>query len=1096
MKIEEQERVLKNDKKNMLVSASAGSGKTYIMIKYITKLICENKIPVRDFLILTFTKAAATEMKERLQKSLKECGNDEFIIEQLDALSTANISTIHSFFEKSLKKYANLLGISENFVVADENFSQKIKQTAFEKSFKKFKKMSPEQYEELIDCYKNDKNRVKDVLFEIENLANAVADREKFLSDNRENCEDYFEKALNFLFENTIENLQENIKEVEKLHVFDFELTLKNALNVVMESKDLIEFAQNLQYFSFPQLPRKKDVGEDVVKILNSIKDDITKTLKKISELNLQDDYVVRNQREGILECQLLNLFEIYIDEEDRLKRSQNCLDFSDLEKYMKILAEKENLFSGIKYVFIDEYQDTNKIQENIIKNVAKNANFVAVGDVKQGIYGFRLASCEIFLKDMEEFSKDENSSVNYLKSNFRSSQKVLDFVNDIFKVCMTNEFTGIDYENGSMLCGMKEFKDDNSKAINIDLICEKEREVASLPKYYSVKEDVIVNEQNDLNQLLDIKNRIFEVMSSQIYEDGKFRSCKYSDIAILSRKRNGLFNNLEMFLQESGIPVVSNSKNVLLDEVEVKVLLNYLKVALNMDDDIALLSVLLSPFGQFNLQQIVDEKNKNEKKLCEIVLEDASGLYVDFKQRLEKFRQNCVFFGIYKAFLILFDECNYKAYVNSKQNFQKVNNFVNKFLSEIVSSDFEFDLAGLINYFETVEITVSSEPSAVSDAVLLTTIHNSKGLEYPIVFLIGCDQSLSKSKPKIDVEINENFGLALKYYDKENNKEICTTKMRAIKEFEAKKDFVEELMIFYVALTRAKNRIYLFVKYNEKCFEKFSLKDCDSYYDLIFYALNEKKDDFLAQGFVNEENIEIRKIENIEEISFENKQNLEMGKIDNKIVEKIENYLNFNYKFDQNLNFRLKESVTGLSQRNDEKDKFSNENFSFASETVDIGNAYHLALKTLDFSKISNLNDLNEEIKANFDIFKDILQFLDLSLLLKNIITIKNVVGDCKVFKEKEFIMKERVCNLLDNVEIDDEIMLQGVVDLFAVGKDKFILIDYKYSGNINEDYLIKKYKNQLKFYKLALQAAFSKNVNEVYLLSLKYNKLIKVEI
>ena len=140
MIIEEQERVLANDKKNMMISASAGSGKTYIMIKYIAKLICEKRIPVKDFLVLTFTKAAATEMKERLQKALKEQPEDEFIIDQLDALSTANISTIHSFCEKCIKKYANLLDLSENFQIADENISQKIRNSAFHQTLKDFQK--------------------------------------------------------------------------------------------------------------------------------------------------------------------------------------------------------------------------------------------------------------------------------------------------------------------------------------------------------------------------------------------------------------------------------------------------------------------------------------------------------------------------------------------------------------------------------------------------------------------------------------------------------------------------------------------------------------------------------------------------------------------------------------------------------------------------------------------------------------------------------------------------------------------------------------------------------------------------------------------
>ena len=170
------------------------------------------------------------------------------------------------------------------------------------------------------------------------------------------------------------------------------------------------------------------------------------------------------------------------------------------------------------------------------------------------------------------------------------------------------------------------------------------------------------------------------------------------------------------------------------------------------------------------------------------------------------------------------------------KPDFQKTNMFVDRFLAEIESSGYAFDLPNLISFFESVEIVVSPEPTMVDESVLLTTIHNSKGLEYPIVFLIGCDLSLKKSMPKSAIEINEEFGLAVKYYDADTNSEILTAKMLAIKEAENQKDFVEELMIFYVALTRAKNRLYLFGEENK--FDKFALKQCDSYFDLIFYAM------------------------------------------------------------------------------------------------------------------------------------------------------------------------------------------------------------------------------------------------------------------
>lgn len=1098
MIIQEQEEVLLNDKKNMLVSASAGSGKTYIMIKYITKLICENRIPVKDLLVLTFTKAAATEMKERLQKSLKEMGNDDFVIEQIDTLSVANISTIHSFCEKNIKKYANLLGISENFSIADENLSQKIRQNAFESAFKKFNESNSEEYFELISYFKNDKNKLKEILFEIEYLVNSVADKEQFLKRNLDDSETFFESATQFLFQDCKTRLKNALKRVERLHVDEFLDALKKCLTEVLNSADIYEMALACKNFTFPYLPKRKEVGDEVVDNLGAVKENINKTIKSLADLNLNDRDVVEFQKSGYLEKILIKLFHLYENEENEIKKSQNYLDFYDLEKYMKILSVQENLFSGLKYVFVDEYQDANKVQERIIKNVAKNCNFVAVGDVKQGIYGFRLASSEIFLKDLQDFESDDNSSVKFLQSNFRSSQKVLDFVNDVFKVCMTKETCGVDYEKSSMLKGMSDFADDENKSVYIDLIEKIEAEKEELPEVYSVKNAQIFVDNQNLLQLEDVKRRINEVLSSKISDGGVLKKCHYSDIAILSRKRDALFNQLEIYLQKSGVPIISNSRNTLLEEPEIKMLVSYLKIALNADDDVSMLSVLLSGLCDVTLQQIIEEKCTSELSLCEIVKNDESGIFEKINQNLRDFRFDVLVLGIKKAFLNLFNKTNYRAYINEKINHSKINLFVDKFLNEISASEFEFDLSGLINYFETVDITVTSEISAVEDAVLLTTIHNSKGLEYPIVFITNCDQSLKKSQPKVDVEINEKFGLAVKYYDKENNNEVMTVKMKAIKDFEAQKDFEEELMIFYVALTRAKNRLYLFGNLKDSIFERYEIKDCDSYFELIFFALSKAKEEFLKNGEYQNDTLEISHVKKIENIVIENEQNFENFEIFPEIQEKLLNYLNFKYKIDDKLNFRLKESVTSLNNKNDEDalGKYSNENFTFSNSSVEIGNAYHLALKTLDFEKIETAQDLNCEMKKNIEIFKDIENYIDKTLLLKNIQLLKQFTSDASVYKEKEFIMKDKICNLIDGTSLDEEILVQGVIDLFVMKDKEIILIDYKYSNSNSEEYLIKKYKNQIKLYKKALENALNLKVGQTFLLSLRNNKLIKVEV
>ena len=361
-------------------------------------------------------------------------------------------------------------------------------------------------------------------------------------------------------------------------------------------------------------------------------------------------------------------------------------------------------------------------------------------------------------------------------------------------------------------------------------------------------------------------------------------------------------------------------------------------------------------------------------------------------------------------------------------------------------------------------------------------------------MFLIGCDKNFSADKGG-DVQINENFGLALKVYDLENNNVIPSVRLMAIKEDEAHKNFVEELMIFYVALTRAKNRLYLFGNFDKKFFSKHDVKSCHSYFDLIFLALKDEAAAFCKQGSFEDENLSINFIEEVEEISSKTQQNFENAEFDEEVAEKIEKYVDFSYKFGKSQNFRLKESVTSLNKKLDEDtfEKYSNENFRFADNAIDTGNAYHIAMKFLDFDKICDLQTLNQELEK----FKNQvdLNLIDREVLLKNILLVKPFTQNAKVFKEKEFLLREKIGALIDE-DVDDEILVQGIVDLFVVKENEVLLIDYKFTSSNPEEYLIKKYKNQLKLYKIAIENAFKIPVTGAYLLSLKHAKLISVNL
>ena len=1086
MKIEEQDRVLENNKKNMIVSASAGSGKTHVLIEYICRLVCKKKVPIKKLLILTFTKAAATEMKERLIKSLKEEKVDDFILKQIDDLSVSNISTIHSFCEYCLKKYANVLKINENFDIADENLAKKIKLSSLKRAIKNFQENYVDEMTYINFAFKYNEKKLNDAIFDIENMAYAVADKEKFLDKILNSQDEIYSEAEKVVCEFIDNELKNYLKAFSEHHFEIFELQEK--FEKICELDSLMQKILYIQNFSMPKFPKKSEISVEEWLFLDEFKEDFKKLKEKLSELNLNSEKI-EIEKQGSLEKALTKLFIEYQKEYKKQKENLNVLDFNDLEQYMLRLSTEKVFNEGFSYVFIDEYQDTNSLQEKIIKKVAENCNFVAVGDAKQGIYGFRLASSKIFLKDVEDFGNDENSNALFLKYNFRSDKKILDFVNQIFKDTMTQENANLDYYPNSMLQNAFEFEDDGEKSVKVDLVLSKEKKEKDFD-VYSVKEDELEDGTN-ITELETIRARIEEILKTKIYDNklGAMRPVSYGDIAIISRSRNSFFNDVGKYLLKSGVPVTTNSKKSLMDTPEIQVLLALLKISLSIRDNISLLAVLMSNFGRFDQNEIAKICLDNERELFEIVSEN--GKFKPFISILEKFKNDGLTYGYRRAFEILFDETNYYSYIFSQFDGNELYSSINLFLSEIEKSKFDFDLPNLISYFENVEIEDTGVEIGEQNSVLLTTIHKTKGLEYPIVILINAGKSLKRADRKGDIRVDEELGVVTKFYD--GDREENTVKMLAVDLKNDKKRLMEEMMIFYVALTRAKNRIYVIGESKLKNLKPLSVSKFDCYFDYVFNTLsNNEIETFLDAGHLEKDTIEFNVISEVENLQIE-KNEKKYGKINEKIVKNVQNYLNFKYLYDNNENISFKNSVTNLTKKYEDNNVFqpNYEYINTNSSLVEIGNAYHLALKVIDFNKINSLEDVKKELEN--ELFDEVRNLVDINLLYKNILTLKPF--NKKVFKEQEFIMKDTISNLINKDSLD-KIMVQGIVDFFAVDDDgKIILIDYKYSGERNSQVLINRYKLQLKLYKNAIESGLDKEVKEIYLLNLRYNNLIKLE-
>ena len=1096
---DEQRAVLENKKQNLIVSASAGSGKTHTMIEYLSNLIIKKKIPVKKILVLTFTKAAASEMKSRLEKKLKEQKFDKFILQQIDDLSIANICTIDAYCEKLVKRYINLLPINAGFEIYEPKKLNEIKTFAFNFAFEKFKEENKNEYFEIFNSYRSNLDNVKKIMDQLENIMQVIVDPEKFFEELINNQSEMFDKALEIIFEdikNEIKYCKERYEEI-RLSVEKQEKYFDNFINIcnyILNEDDIFNLSKTIIGIDLPRNLSLKQAGEfyDELKYLKDKK--VSVIFNKITNLNLSNKELVQKQRENKLVIALLKLFKNYSYELDEIKRKRNIISISDLEKYASIICSQnlEEIQDNFEYVFVDEYQDTNKVQENLIRSIAGKSNFFAVGDAKQGIYGFRLASSDIILNTMEDFKNQENGDSLTLSHNFRTDKVILDFINFVFEKIMTKESCKIDYKENT-ITGEKNFEKGNLPSIRVDVakIKKEQKELAS--GMYSVLEDEIESDDENTLESEIIQTRIEELLQNEIYDEklDSMRKVEYKDIAVLFRKRNKALENLEACLIKKHIPVISDTKRKFFDEPENIIILNFLKVALSYEDDIALASCLVSPFGSVTLSELANIKMKYQDKLFyeKIILEkDSNEKIKEFFDIVDEFNYLYNQKGIYFALNRIFDNVNFYAYIKAQNDGENKYNMVSYLLSDILQSGYNYDLANLINYLESVENSVSNNNSLSNNSVLLTTIHGTKGLEYPIVILADCGSSFFGSGDKLEIEIDETFGLATKIYDKDENQKFSSVQMQAIKTLSKKSDFAQELMIFYVALTRAKNLLLMSgVCEENKLEKKEKITDCSTYFDLIFYCLTDAQfDEFVHNENIKVSNCEFSLIDEVENININQKDEFIIGNYEQEDFDKIKEYLEFEYKDKDFCKMNFKNSVTQILQTESHK-KLTTQ--SYNEELAEEGILYHEILRQVNFEDINTKDDVVLFLQKKF---KEEFERLNIDIIFNNIMLLKKLSQNKKVYKERSFILQEELKNI-KNTTCKENCLIQGLVDLFLLGEEN-ILIDYKFTNIQDDEKILERYKTQLVLYKLAIEKGYNVIIDKIFILSLKNSKLIEL--
>ncbi|MBO5395055.1 MAG: UvrD-helicase domain-containing protein [Clostridia bacterium] len=1107
----EQQQILNTASKKVVVSASAGSGKTFVLVEKLISLIRDKKVPVSKLLVLTFTKAAANEMKSRLVGSMLEQKPDEFILEQIDDISVSDISTIDSFCEKIIKRNISKLDIDEGFSILDEHAIASLKKRAFQSAFDKFA-TSSDMFDTIYFAFKKDKTRIEECVFELQSYFDSLAEddvAERFLDDYQA----YQKNAYTYLSEAVCSKIETAKKLLGQAQHFadipekamQFVFTLLGLLDSIDCSCGFYSLCQQICLLPLPDLPRHKcDVQ-------------FKKLIAKAKELAKQAQAICQHYKDissqevekiesGCLAKALLSFYKLYKEKYSNLKKGRSALDFADIERYAKILLQDDEIKKALQerydYIFIDEYQDTNRLQESILKPIALGGHFTAVGDIKQGIYGFRNASKEIMLQDIEDFSADEEGEALYLTGNFRTDANILSFVNDIFEKIMTKESAGIEYKANSMLKGLKQFKQGPLMPLSIDIVVDdaskEDKKVRS--GIYSVKEDEILPDEKYKLEIETIIARVDEALGQEIYDTKKevFRQVNQSDIALLFRNRSSLMKECVKSLQAKGYAVEADIKNSLLEDSQIKVINALLKLCLNLNDDISLAAVMCSAFGGFSVDEIAAlGRGNSDQAFHEIVLDSQNEKVCQFVNMVKEFAFNIQVQGIIKSLQQLFNKSNYYGFLKSLPDGREKTAHINDLFKLIRSCDFDFKPMSVISSLEEAAKQKTAGEGNV-DAITVTTIHATKGLEYPIVILCGCGESLTKVYNKNYITTSK-FGLGTYEYDFDSDRVYHSPAFLAGKLIKAKEEFEGELMVFYVAMTRAQNHLYIIGSGKQKNFTFDSIENQNSYLKMIMYALGENfTTQLFEEGQLSTPNRRYQIVSEVEEEKTAGKTTEQ--KVDvSKFEKEIKAYQEFAYDKRKNCKLSYKNSVTGVLKLEEDdiyvkEYNLNEENANKIQNAVDRGNAYHEALKLLDFSKIASREGLDAQFEKIRPLMKsEYIVLIDKNILYNNITLINSLLDNQKVFKEHEFLMK---CTLQEvGFDNDDKssVIVQGIVDFFAIG-EKNILIDYKYTSVSDEKVIKERYQKQIELYSMAIERAFNIKIDERYLLSLKNSKIIKL--
>lgn len=1169
---------------DILVAAAAGSGKTAVLVERIIKKITaeEDPIDVDELLVVTFTNASAAEMRHRigeaLEKAIDEYPDSSHLRKQLSLLNRASISTLHSFCLEVIRKYYYLIDVDPGFRIANETEAQLLRDEVLDELFEEeYGEKENTTFFRLVDTFTNDRSdeALKDIIFDLYDFARATPVPEDYLEDivamynvNQELSVDElpFVKALMFDLELQLRGARKMLEQglditklpagpapraenfEQDIHVIDTLLAAKQ------ESWEALYEAIQLAEFNRAKPCSPKHYDKDLIDKATKLRDKVKKIVQDIkAELfSRRPESFLKDMEEMRPVIQTLtSLVKEFGFRFGKIKEEKGLVDFSDLEHYtLDILSSGKSQSqrlqpseAGLAYrerfkeVLVDEYQDTNMVQEAILQLVTadgeEKGNLFMVGDVKQSIYRFRLAEPNLFLSKYNRFTLDgiETGLKIDLARNFRSRAEVLEGTNYLFKQIMGIEVGEIHYDESAELKKGAPYPEEVPYPVEL-LLIDSEGTASEQAENEEQAEDRYNLEDLEQSQLEArlIAKQIKEMISERkgVYnpKTKTERPVNYRDIVILLRSMTWAPQFIEEFKQQ-GVPVYANLSTGYFEATEVAIMLSLLKIIDNPFQDIPLAAVLRSPIVGLNEEELAIIRIANKKgtyfealsAFCqqqslqenEELFEKVRPFFEQLKDWRTRARKESVSDLIWHLFRTtqFYDfaggmpggkqrQANLRAlYDRARQyettSFRGLFRFL-RFIERMRDRGDDLGTAGAIGEQE--------------DVVRIMTIHSSKGLEFPVVFVAGLARKFNTMDLKKQYLLDKEYGFATKYVNPEKRITYPSLPQLAFKRKKKMEMLAEEMRVLYVALTRAKEKLYLLasVKEIQKTVEKWAgaanqtewlLEEymrvsADNYLDWIGPALVRHQDAVLIRQHAGIEDwtipellqsetsrwhvhvyqrAEIFKSINEEILDEESKlEKIMAGKpieVESHNAAEVYSRLSWNYSYYQATNHRSKQSVSELKRNHEVRDAESGvdivRRFSkpilnrprFMQEKqltpAEKGTAMHMVMQHVNLNKPItewSLKEQLEEMVAKDLLYPEQKEAIEITWILAFFETEigKRLLQARRVNREVPFYLALPANQVYPDWEGQEEsIFVQGVIDCVFEDEIGTVLLDFK---------------------------------------------------